>query len=41
MLVFLVNFKLNAQGKVETLNVADLSDFTRVPEPVSKVASKP
>ena len=37
----LINFKLNAQGKVEMLNVEDLSDFTRVPEPVSKVASTP
>jgi Domain of unknown function (DUF3471)/Beta-lactamase len=36
-----VSFRLNSQGKVETLNVENLSDFTRVPEPVSKVSSAP
>src|SRR6185503_16013438 len=36
-----ISFRLNSQGKVETLNVEDLSDFTRVPDSVSKVASTP
>jgi CubicO group peptidase (beta-lactamase class C family) len=35
-----INFRLNSQGKVETLNVEDLSDFARVPEPESKTVTK-
>jgi CubicO group peptidase (beta-lactamase class C family) len=38
----LVNFRLSPQGKVDTVSIENLSEFTRVPEPVSKaVASKP
>lgn len=37
-----VNFRLNRQGKVEVVSIENLSEFTRVAEPVSKsVASKP
>ena len=35
-----ISFRLNSQGKVETLNVEDLSDFTRVPEPEAKTVTK-
>jgi CubicO group peptidase (beta-lactamase class C family) len=35
-----VQVRLNAQGKAETLNIEDLSDFTRVPEPESKTITK-
>jgi len=31
-----VNFRLNTQGKVEVINIENLSEFTRVPEPASK-----
>jgi hypothetical protein len=31
-----VNFRLNTQGKVDVINVEGLSEFTRVPDPVSK-----
>ena len=27
-----VNFRLNTQGKVEVVNIENLSEFTRVPE---------
>lgn len=37
-----VSFRLNAQGKADVVNIENLSEFTRVAEPVSKsVASKP
>lgn len=35
----LVSFKLNVQGKVDSLNIENLSEFTRVPEPASKAVS--
>ena len=31
-----VNFRLNTQGKVDVINVENLSEFTRVPEPPKK-----
>lgn len=31
-----VNFRLNTQGKVDVVNIEGLSEFTRVPDPVSK-----
>jgi CubicO group peptidase (beta-lactamase class C family) len=37
----LVSFHLNMRGKVESVNIENLSEFTRVPESVSKVASTP
>ena len=34
-----VNFRLNTQGKAEVVNIENISEFTRVPEPVSKTVS--
>ena len=34
-----VNFRLNTQGKADLVNIENLSEFTRVPEPVSKSAT--
>ena len=31
-----VNFRLSTQGKVEVVNIENLSEFTRVPEPATK-----
>ena len=31
-----VNFRLNTQAKVEVINIENLSEFTRVPEPATK-----
>jgi CubicO group peptidase (beta-lactamase class C family) len=31
-----VNFRLNTQGRVEVINIENLSEFTRVPEPATK-----
>ena len=31
-----VNFRLNSQAKVEVINIENLSEFTRVPEPAAK-----
>lgn len=31
-----VNFRLNTQGKVDVINIENLSEFTRVPEPANK-----
>jgi CubicO group peptidase (beta-lactamase class C family) len=37
-----VNFRLNTQGRADSVTIENLSEFTRVPEPVSKsVAAKP
>lgn len=37
-----VNFRLTPQGKVDVISIENLSEFTRVPEPVSKtLAPKP
>jgi CubicO group peptidase (beta-lactamase class C family) len=35
-----VSFRLNTQGKVELINVENLSEFTRVPEPDPKAVTK-
>jgi hypothetical protein len=31
-----VNFRLNRQAKIEVINIENLSEFTRVPEPPTK-----
>jgi CubicO group peptidase (beta-lactamase class C family) len=37
-----VSFRLNTQGKADVVNIENISEFTRVPDPVSKsVSSKP
>lgn len=37
----MVNFRLNTQGKVDQVHIENLSEFTRVPEPVNKISSIP
>jgi CubicO group peptidase (beta-lactamase class C family) len=34
-----INFRLNSQGKADVVSIENLSEFTRVPEPVSKSVS--
>jgi CubicO group peptidase (beta-lactamase class C family) len=35
-----INFRLNSQGKVETMNMEGLAEFTRVPEKKTETANK-
>jgi CubicO group peptidase (beta-lactamase class C family) len=35
-----INFRLNSQGKVETMNIEGLAEFTRVPEKKTETANK-
>lgn len=35
-----ISFRLNSQGKVETMNLENLAEFTRVPEKKAEAASK-